>query len=1072
MLLTMQTGVNLQQSLLRKLVAEFAFLAFCFLPFPSLQAQSCIAPNFASAVNYAVGVIPLTVAVGDLNGDGKADLATANFGSNRNGTISVLLNNGNGTYAAAVNYPVGTSATSIAMGDLNGDGKADLVVTNVSPDHKVSVLLNNGNGTFTAALNYAVGIEPYSVTIGDLNGDGKADLVTANSGDNTVSVLLNSGNGTFAAAVNYIVGASPASVAIGDLNGDGKADLAVANPGSTPVVSVLRNNGNGTFAAAVNYSVGDYPKSVVIGDLNGDGKADLATANAISENVSVLLNNGNGTFVAAVNYAVGYNPQSVAIGDLNGDGKADLAAANSGRPNYYFENVSVLRNNGNGTFAAAVNYTVGAQPNSVAIGDLNGDGKADLAVANITGDNVSVLLNTCNVLDCSNDNTPPVLVAKNAFALLDAVGNASIVPADVIQSLTDNCDPNPAVLLSRSTFSCADIVKVPASAGDYQAYNVGSSTGNQVWEGELGLVFKVVNPLGIVVKQLGAFDHQGNGITGTQGVGNNSIRVAVFNNATQTIVAGLDEFINGNVDAYIGNHRMKNVIPVMLPPGIYTIVAKGYNATELNGNRNIPGTPASATDLIDGIGAIAFIASSYGNNTPVGFAYPLNAYPDVNPWLAGTLKFDVPTGGTTTTNTAIVAITATDNHGNAAHKNAVVTVLDPSGVCGGIPPCLFDTKEPTLVTRNVSVNLDATGHASIVPAAVIQSLTDNCDLNPAVQLSRSSFSCADIVITPAGAGNFQAYNVGTSTGNQGWQGELGLVFRVNNPQGIIVKQLGAFDHLGNGISGGQGNNNSIRVAIYNAVTHNIVPGLDEFITGSGDTYTGNHRMKNVVPVTLPPGMYAIVAKGYNATEQNGNRNIPGIPTNASDLGSGNGAITFIGSAYGDDVQAGFSYPANSYPAVNPWLAGTLKFDVPIGGSIIFNTVAVVVTATDSHGNSTQKNAVVTVQDPLNACTPTPMPNSDIVTAKEWSRSEAGLKVYPNPTGGQFTLQLFNLAVPNVTILILDGKGTTVHQKFVALTGKTEMLTVPFNLANKASGMYTIKVISNNGVQTTKVILGR
>jgi hypothetical protein len=369
----------------------------------SIQAGEMLltkAGTFATAVNYGVGSHPISVATGDLNGDGKADLAAANNYANN---VSVLLNNGNGTFATAVNYGVGSNTYSVAIGDLNGDGKADLATANFSSNN-VSVLLNNGDGTFATAANYSAGTSPISVATGDLNGDGKADLAVANSGPHTISVLLNNGDGTFATAVGYSVGTTPESVAIGDLNGDGKADLVSANYNGDNV-SVLLNNGNGTFATAANYSVESYPTSVAIGDLNGDGKADLAAANEMSNSISVLLNNGNGTFATAANYSAGSWPYSVAIGDLNGDGKTDLASANNNG-----DNVSVLLNNGNGTFATAVNYGSGTDPYSVTIGDLNGDGKADLAVANNGSSNVSVFLNV----------TTPILYAQAS------TGNAGI----------------------------------------------------------------------------------------------------------------------------------------------------------------------------------------------------------------------------------------------------------------------------------------------------------------------------------------------------------------------------------------------------------------------------------------------------------------------------------------------------------------------------------------------------------------------------------------------------------------------------------------------------------------------
>jgi hypothetical protein len=247
-----------------------------------------------------------------------------NIGSLQAG--EVLLTSA-GIFAPHVDYVTGTQPWTVAIGDLNGDGKADLVTPNynIGNGNTISVFLNNGNGTFATKTNYSTGTNsgPMSVAIGDLNGDGKADLAVSDFGNNKISVLMNLGNGTFASHVDYTPGSEPDRVAIGDLNGDGKPDLAVANySGST--VSVFINNGNGTFASKVDYTTGSWANGVAIGDLNGDGKADLAVADENDSKVSVFLNNGNGTFAAKADYNTGSNPRYPAIGDLNGDGKPDL----------------------------------------------------------------------------------------------------------------------------------------------------------------------------------------------------------------------------------------------------------------------------------------------------------------------------------------------------------------------------------------------------------------------------------------------------------------------------------------------------------------------------------------------------------------------------------------------------------------------------------------------------------------------------------------------------------------------------------------------------------------------------
>jgi VCBS repeat protein/PASTA domain-containing protein len=400
-----------RSALLAVLLASVAIVAGT-LGAAALFANS--ATSFAATRNYPTGRIPVSVAIGDLNDDGKPDLVTASY--LEDGAVSVLLNRGDGSFRAKLDYRTGNGPFSVAIGDLNGDGKPDLVTGNTyNPDaDTVSVLLNRGGGSFQAEVSYGTGESPSSVVIGDLNGDGKPDLATANELAHTVSVLLNRGDGSFQAKLDYPAyggpGLGPYSLAIGDLNGDRRPDLATTNPGPEEnpgkTISVLLNRGDGSFQAARNYRTGRNPSSVAIGDLNGDRRRDLAIANSFASSVSVFLNRGDGTFRAKRDYATGHSPYSVAIGDLNGDRKPDLATTHPGA-----HTVSVLLNRGDGSFRAKLDYGTGGGPYSVAIGDLNGDGKPDLVTANVgegnnRGKTVSVLLNTpglCTVQDVKGD---------------------------------------------------------------------------------------------------------------------------------------------------------------------------------------------------------------------------------------------------------------------------------------------------------------------------------------------------------------------------------------------------------------------------------------------------------------------------------------------------------------------------------------------------------------------------------------------------------------------------------------------------------------------------------------------
>ncbi|HWR82567.1 MAG TPA: FG-GAP-like repeat-containing protein [Candidatus Deferrimicrobium sp.] len=344
-------------------------------------------PWFAPAVNYAAGDRPFSVFAADLDGDSDYDLAVANAESNN---VSILKNNGNGTFQTAVNYGAGGTPFSVFAADLDGDSDYDLAVANVNWDN-VSILKNNGNGTFAAAGNYGAGDKAYSVFAADLDGDSDYDLAVANYRSDNVSILKNNGNGTFAAAVNYGAGDWPYSVFAADLDGDSDYDLAVANCNSKNV-SILKNNGDGTFQTAVNYGAGGNPQSVFAADLDGDSNYDLAVASAGSNNVSILKNNGDGTYQAAVNYGANIYPSSVFAADLDEDGDDDLAVAN-----YHSANVSILKNNGDGTFQTAVNFGAGVGPRSVFAADLDDDSDYDLAVVNELPDNVSILINLSNV---------------------------------------------------------------------------------------------------------------------------------------------------------------------------------------------------------------------------------------------------------------------------------------------------------------------------------------------------------------------------------------------------------------------------------------------------------------------------------------------------------------------------------------------------------------------------------------------------------------------------------------------------------------------------------------------------
>ena len=347
--------------------------------------SNCI---FAPDTQFAAGSHPFSVAAGDLNGDGRADIAVANEGSNN---VSILLATGAGNFAAATEFAVGAAPRSVVIADVSGDGKLDLAVAN-SGDGTLTIRFGTGTGTFGSPSTLAVGSGPRSLAVADLNSDGKRDLVVANS-SNSASVLLGTGGGAFAAAVNHAVAGNPISVAIADFNADGKPDLAVASESNT-TVSTLLGNGTGGFGAANPIPLGSQPRAVVSGDLNADGKPDLAIANAGPDTVSILLGSGGGAFDAPTQYPAHALGTALAVADMDADGKSELVVANEiPWPTI----VTVLRGLDGGTFAAPtwIQHLGGAIPRGVAAGDFNADGIPDLVLANHASDNVSILLGDC-----------------------------------------------------------------------------------------------------------------------------------------------------------------------------------------------------------------------------------------------------------------------------------------------------------------------------------------------------------------------------------------------------------------------------------------------------------------------------------------------------------------------------------------------------------------------------------------------------------------------------------------------------------------------------------------------------
>jgi len=369
--------------------------------FPS--KGSITTSDIATKIDSATGAGPKSIKIGDLNDDGKPDLVVVNAGSGTSGTVSVFRNISSTStisFATKVDFSTGASPVSAAIGDIDGDGKPDLTIANYGTN-TVSVLRNTSTSgilSFATKIDITTGSNPTSIAIGDLNRDGKPDLVIANGTNNSVFVLRNassSGIISFDTIINLGIGSGFDPAAIADIDGDGKLDLVTA---SYFTISVLRNTssniGTISFASKVDFGTGFGPGNLAIGDLDMDGKLDITARNSTGSLVSVLRNTSSIDtirFATKVDLPSGQGSFAIAIGDIDGDGKPDLAVTNRNE-----DSVAVLRNlgsNGFISFATKVKFATSYDPWSVAIGDINGDGKPDLAITNLNSYTVSILRN-------------------------------------------------------------------------------------------------------------------------------------------------------------------------------------------------------------------------------------------------------------------------------------------------------------------------------------------------------------------------------------------------------------------------------------------------------------------------------------------------------------------------------------------------------------------------------------------------------------------------------------------------------------------------------------------------------
>jgi hypothetical protein len=399
--------------------------------------------TFLPASNFEAGSEPVWLAVGDFDNDGTADLVVANY---RSQEASILFGNGDGTFQTPLTLDAGSNPQYVVTGDFNGDGISDFAVTDfLGAD--VAVVLSNGDRSFHARPSLLRGRPTWAAVAGDFDGDGISDLaVTNNIIPGAIDVLLSRGDGTFGGPIrtplpSCVGECGPVALAAADFDGDGHLDVAVAE--ANVGVIILLGSGNGAFRIGQTVPVGRLgfnAASLAISDFNNDGVADWAISVEGDNRVMVALGNGNGTFQPPRGFAVGSNPQTIAIADFNRDGFADVVVTN-----LFSHSFSLLLGRGDGTFEPALNQDT-ERAGAIAVGDFNGDTFPDVVVSRGQGGVGGDRHNSAVLFLGNGDGTfqPPSRFpggiynpTQLAVADFDGDGNADLVIADgLANSLT------------------------------------------------------------------------------------------------------------------------------------------------------------------------------------------------------------------------------------------------------------------------------------------------------------------------------------------------------------------------------------------------------------------------------------------------------------------------------------------------------------------------------------------------------------------------------------------------------------------------------------------------------------
>lgn len=398
--------------------------------------------SFDPPTSYAVQLAPTSVTAGYFDDDPFLDLAVTNSNSN---TVSVLLNNGDGTFAPQLTYDTGSGPFALDRADFDADLDIDLAIVNQNSDN-VLILLNDGSGHFESGGFVPVGSEPRSVVAVDVNHDDNIDLAVVNRLSNTVSVLLNDGSGSLSSATQFAVGDGPRQVVSGLFNADAHPDLAVTNHDGGSI-TVLAGDGTGQFAPVDGAFAGglESPDAIAAGDLDGDLDPDLIVGSGgnLGGTISLLINNGSANFELLDSLPAGNDPAAIKLAQLTEDDWLDVVVSNQDLGSIY-----AYQNLGSGQFSSPATFDVAPNPYYIVTGDFAGSGLEDIAVPHAKGTQVSVLINL------------------TALCVGDVVGDGSVDVSDLLTLIGAwGQDSGPADINGDGIVNVDDLLQLIAAWG-------------------------------------------------------------------------------------------------------------------------------------------------------------------------------------------------------------------------------------------------------------------------------------------------------------------------------------------------------------------------------------------------------------------------------------------------------------------------------------------------------------------------------------------------------------------------------------------------------------------------------